>query len=130
MGSYSDEQQQKDQTQPKLKPKPKLKPFEEKDKIHNSEQDLRFSLSSETGVSWEAAVMGIRYPVPGNSRVECRVPLTTVINQFPIMQLSETRVLNKNTRGHLAAPPQRHLADVSPLSMISERCSKQKCIWV
>lgn len=31
--------------------KPKL--FEEQDKIHNSEQDLRFSLSSETGVSWE-----------------------------------------------------------------------------
>lgn len=27
-------------------------------------------------------------------------PLTTVINQFPIMQLSETRVSNKNTRVH------------------------------
>lgn len=39
-----------------------------------------------------------------------------VINQFPIMQLNETRVSNKNTRGHFAEPPHlphRHLL-ISP----------------
>lgn len=46
----------------------------------------------------------------GNGNTPTRVcawdPLTMVINQFPIMQLSETRVSNKNTRGHFTEPPQ------------------------
>lgn len=45
----------------------------------------------------------------GNGNTPTRVcawdPLTMVINQFPIMQLSETRVSNKNTRGHFTEPP-------------------------
>lgn len=42
-------------------------------------------------------------------------PLTMVINQFPIMQLNETRVSNKNTRVHFAAPPHR-LIPIIPIA--------------
>lgn len=58
-------------------------------------------------------------------------PLTMVINQFPIMQLSETRVSNKNTRVHrVPAPPHllHRLRLVSPCCRWSQRTRRGTAI--
>lgn len=64
----------------------------------------------------------------GNGNTPTRVcawdPLTMVINQFPIMQLSETRVSNKNTRGHFTEPPHLPYRQL----LISPYCRWSQCV--